>query len=132
VIRCVRLWSDAEGRSRVERGSIAVAPGVLSGSSPALDVEFEESAAGAALDWHRAPHRQFVVTIAGDLEFVTRDGERFALHPGILLLAEDTVGTGHRWVSRAGTGWQRVYVRLGDGPVPFRPDQPSAGFSRAR
>ncbi|WP_374977182.1 hypothetical protein ACEYYH_05120 [Microbacterium trichothecenolyticum] len=82
-------------------------------------VEFEQSPPGASLDWHRAPHRQFVLTLVGSLEFVTRDGERFDLDSGTVLLAEDTVGTGHRWTSRGDAGWQRVYVRLDDGPVPF-------------
>src|SRR5437016_6131102 len=52
---------------------------------------------GASLDWHDAPQRQLVVTLTGTLEFVTRDGERFRLAPGDVLLAEDTAGGGHRW-----------------------------------
>jgi hypothetical protein len=49
------------------------------------------------------------------LLFSTRDGEEFTLQPGDVLLAEDTVGTGHQWqaagrrplatdVRRAGAG----------------------------
>ncbi|SFS04140.1 hypothetical protein SAMN04487846_1757 [Microbacterium sp. cf046] len=119
MISCVRLWSDASGRSRVERGVITVEVGELSSAAPASEVRFEESAPGASLDWHVAPHRQFVLTLAGRLEFLTRDGERFTLDPGTVLLAEDTVGTGHRWTSLGESGWRRVYVRLGPGPVPF-------------
>jgi quercetin dioxygenase-like cupin family protein len=129
VIRCVRLWSDDAGRSRVETGVITADVGALSIAAPATEVRFEESAPSASLDWHVAPHRQFVLTLAGRLVFVTRDGERFALDPDTVLLAEDTVGTGHRWTSSGSTGWRRAYVRLGDGPVPFAADRPSAGAS---
>lgn len=120
MIRCVRLWSDAEGFSRVEFGVIEAPFGELSAAAAATGVQFEESPALASLDWHAAPRRQLVVTLAGRLDFVTRDGERFSLDPGIVLLAEDTVGAGHRWTSRGAQGWQRVYVHLDDGPVPFR------------
>ena len=51
----------------------------------------------SALDWHTAPHVQYVITLSGTLEFTTRDGETFVLRPGEVLLAADTTGTGHRW-----------------------------------
>jgi hypothetical protein len=50
-----------------------------------------------ALDWHTAPHVQYVITLSGILEFTTRGGETFVLRPGEVLLAADTTGTGHRW-----------------------------------
>jgi quercetin dioxygenase-like cupin family protein len=53
---------------------------------------FEGNGAGSSLDWHRAPARQYVITLSGALEFETRLGETFTLSPGtILLAAEDTV-----------------------------------------
>lgn len=121
MIPCIRLWSDAEGRSRVERGGISTPLGRVSGAATATELRFEESAPHASLDWHVAPQRQFVITLAGRLEFLTRDGERFGLDSDTVLLAEDTVGTGHRWSSSGETGWRRAYVVLGDGPVPFVP-----------
>lgn len=119
MIRCVRLWSDAAGRSHVEHGTIAAPLGSLSAAVAAVDVRFEESPPHAALDWHTAPHRQLVLTLTGHLEFVTRDGEQFVLEPGLVLLAEDTVGTGHQWSSVGEAGWRRAYVVLGDAAVPF-------------
>lgn len=121
MIRCVRLWSDDAGRSHVERGTIAAPLGGPSLAVPVAEVRFEESPPHAALDWHTAPHRQVVLTLAGRLEFVTRDDEHFVLEPDVVLLAEDTVGTGHRWNSAGETGWQRAYILLGDAPVPFVP-----------
>lgn len=66
-----------------------------------------------ALDWRTAPQRQYVLTLSGTLKFVTRDGETFSLAPGEVLLAEDTVGSGHRWRLVDGQPWRRVYVTLG-------------------
>jgi quercetin dioxygenase-like cupin family protein len=64
--------------------------------------------------------RQLVVTLAGTLNFSTRDAERFTLRPGDVLLAEDTAGSGHRWQLQGSDPWRRMYVVLADGAdVPF-------------
>ena len=49
----------------------------------------------------------------GTLEFTTRDGETFILHPGDVLLAADTTGSGHRWRLIDDQPWRRVYVGFG-------------------
>jgi hypothetical protein len=43
---------------------------------------------------------------------VTRDGERFRLGPGDVLLAEDTSGGGHRLRLVDADPWRRLYVEL--------------------
>jgi quercetin dioxygenase-like cupin family protein len=53
-----------------------------------------------------------VITLSGTLEFETRDGERFTLAPGDVLLADDTAGGGHRWRLIDDQPWRRVYVAL--------------------
>ena len=64
--------------------------------------------------------RQLVVTLAGTLVFTTRDGEEFILTPGDVLLAEDTVGSGHQWRLVGEDPWRRLYVVLAAGAaVPF-------------
>jgi uncharacterized cupin superfamily protein len=50
--------------------------------------------------------------LTGTLEFTTRDGETFVLRPGDVLLAADTVGTGHRWRLIDNQPWRRLYVEL--------------------
>jgi quercetin dioxygenase-like cupin family protein len=106
-IRCIRLWTGEDGLSHVEERTIP--DGTL---EPAAGVRFAETPAGSALDWHTAPQRQYVLTLSGTLEFVTRDGERFVLRPGDLLLAEDTAGSGHRWRLIDDQPWRRAYVTL--------------------
>jgi hypothetical protein len=129
MIRCVRLWSGDDGQSHVILGSIALGepgeagPSRLSTLIDAHRVRFEETPVTSSLAWHTAPHRQFVITIGGELDFVTRDGESFRLSPQTILLAEDTAGGGHRWSIVGSDPWQRVYVQLPpDATVPFTPD----------
>ncbi len=107
VIRCVHLFTGVDGRSHVEH--IEFPLGVL---HPVKIAHFEETAAGSTLDWHTAPCEQFVITLSGTLEFTTRDGEKFVLRPGDILLASDTTGTGHRWRLIDDQPWRRLYVEL--------------------
>jgi quercetin dioxygenase-like cupin family protein len=111
MIRCIRLFTGADGRSHVEDTTVPVG---LVQSAPA--VHFEETAAGSALEWHTAPCMQYVITLSGTLEFTTRDGETFVLHPGDVLLATDTSGTGHRWRLIDDQPWRRLYVELSSDP----------------
>ena len=107
MIRCVHLSTGADGRSHVEELTL-----VLGQVQDASVLHFEETAAGSALDWHTAPHRQYVITLSGTLEFTTRDGETFVLRPGDVLRADDTTGTGHRWRLIDDQPWRRLYVEL--------------------
>jgi quercetin dioxygenase-like cupin family protein len=125
MIRCVRLWTGADGNSQFEEGAIEFQAGphgdVASGKLPATSVSFEETASGGKLAWHTAPVRQLVVTLSGTLDFETRSGQHFMLRPGDILLAEDTVGGGHSWKLTDAQPWRRVYVVLAPGAaVPFR------------
>ena len=58
---------------------------------------------------------QYVITLAGTLEFTTRDGETFTLRPGDVLVAKDNVGSGHKWRLIDDQPWRRVYVVLQKG-----------------
>src|SRR5512133_1593108 len=99
MIRCVRIWTGDDGNSCFEEGSIDLADGargdLLSNKAGVTSISFQETKSGGAFAWHDAPTRQFVITLSGTLDFQTRTGEHFMLHPGDILLAEDTAGTGH-------------------------------------
>ena len=109
MIDCIHLYTGTDGRSHVERFDVAL--GTL---QSAKVVHFEETAAGSALDWHVAPCKQYVITLSGTLEFITRDGETFIWRPGDVLLASDTSGSGHRWRLIDDQPWRRLYVELAD------------------
>jgi quercetin dioxygenase-like cupin family protein len=128
MIRCVRLWTGDDKNSHFEQGVIALEPGQrgdwLSDKLAVATIAFQETASGGAFAWHTAPVRQLVVTLSGTLDFQTRDGEHFLLHPGDILLAEDTVGSGHSWKLTDDSSWRRAYVVLQPGAaVPFLADK---------
>jgi quercetin dioxygenase-like cupin family protein len=127
MIRCVRLWTGPDLGSHVQVGRIEMTKGrnedLVTATMGARHVTVEETATGGTLAWHTAPVRQLVVTLAGTLLFITRDGEEFTLGPGDILLAEDTTGTGHQWRLDGTDPWRRMYVVLADGAeVPFVAD----------
>lgn len=127
MIRCVRLFTGPDDASHVQIGRLDLTPGrnddLVSAAMAAARVTAEETASGGTLAWHTAPVRQLVVTLAGTLVFSTRDGVEFTLHPGDVLLAEDTVGSGHQWQLVGTDPWRRLYVVLADGAeVPFVAD----------
>ncbi|MFQ1064144.1 cupin domain-containing protein [Bordetella trematum] len=126
MIRCVRLWTGADKESHFEDGWLDLPKGergdVLSEVFKTASISFRETNAGGSYSWHEAPARQFVITLSGTLEFETRSGSTFILHPGDILLAEDTTGEGHRWRLTDQQPWRRAYVILApDASIPFVP-----------
>ena len=124
MIRCVRIWTGDDGDSLFEEGSIDLPKGergdVLSGTVDAASISFRETRSGGTFAPHDAPTRQYVVTLAGTLEFKTAKGATFTIRPGDILLAEDTTGSGHSWRLVDDQPWRRAYVVLAPGvAVPF-------------
>src|SRR5258707_425788 len=125
MIRCIKLWTGADQKSHFEEGFIDLEPGArgdaLSVKFPIASASFHETDVDPKLGWHPDPARQLVITLSGTLDFQTRGGEHFLLHPGNILLAEDTVGSGHSWKLTDDSSWRRAYVVLQPGAaVPFR------------
>ena len=121
MIRCVRIWTGDDGNSHFEEGVIDLEPGQrsdeLSGRMATTTISFQETASGGAFAWHTAPIRQLVITLSGTLDFQTREGEHFLIRPGDILLAEDTVGSGHSWRLTDEQPWRRAYVILQPGTL---------------
>lgn len=116
-LRLVRLFTRPDGQSHFEIGTVAMSAAgasLMSARENAAYVMFEETPAGSSLDWHNAPHRQYVVTLSGTLQFETRSGANATVAPGDILLAEDTTGGGHRWRLIDDAPWRRVYIGLPD------------------
>ena len=125
MIRCVRMWTGADGNPLFEEGSIDLAQGergdILSDTAIAVGISYRETKSGGAFALHHAPTRQFVITLSGTLEFETLPGVTFTINPGDILLAEDTTGTGHSWRLIDDKPWRRAYVILAPGAtVPFK------------
>jgi quercetin dioxygenase-like cupin family protein len=116
AIRLIRPFTGDDDQSHFSVGEIewkeTEALNAISQSEQARTISFEETSAGASLDWHNAPHRQYVVTLSGRLELETRRGAKQVVEPGDILLAEDTWGGGHRWRLVDDQPWRRVYVAV--------------------
>jgi hypothetical protein len=97
-MKAARIYTGADGRSHFEDLDIPLKPstyGTLSDLVPSSGVIFRETPVGGALDFHVAPRRQFVITLAGLVEVECGDGTKRRFGPGDIMLADDTTGQGH-------------------------------------
>jgi len=95
----LRIYAGPDGESHFKDVPVELAPGGggldLSAMIPAQGAIFGRSPADLFVDWHHAPRRQFVITLAGEAEVEASDGEVRRIGPGTVLLAEDLTGKGH-------------------------------------
>jgi quercetin dioxygenase-like cupin family protein len=100
-ITSVYTGADGESHFREIELPLDLNDGMASFSAPLKvgEVFFRETAGTQDMEWHRAPRRQFVIILGGELEIEVASGEKRRLGPGEVLLAEDTTGRGH--LSRA-------------------------------
>jgi len=68
---------------------------LMSSFESAIQYGFELVPPGQG-DWHPAPHRVLAIYLSGEGEIEASDGEVRPIGPGTILLAEDTIGRGHR------------------------------------
>lgn len=116
LVDYVRIWADENGETHLEEVALERAVHPAEKGVAELWVS-----AGAAVDRlqfldvqaidqepapHRAPRRQFVVFLDGWVRITTSDGDSRLLPAGSVVLAEDTVGSGH--VTELEPGVRRV------------------------
>jgi quercetin dioxygenase-like cupin family protein len=121
MIKAYHLYTGPDGNSHVTSGSVSGNELVASES-----ILFKETAAHSSFDWHNDPIPQYVITLSGVLEFTTKGGETFTVHPGEVLIATDHTGTGHKWRLVNDEPWKRAYVVFKQGvDTRFVPDRVS-------
>ncbi|NWB45356.1 hypothetical protein [Pseudomonas gingeri] len=122
TIKAFKLCTGADNNSHVLEGTIDQHM-----RNDVTAIHFKQTPAHASFDWHKDPEPQYVMTLSGTLAFVTKTGEKFTLHPGEVLVAEDNTGSGHRWNLVDDQPWRRGYVVLKPGaPDSFIPNDPVA------
>jgi quercetin dioxygenase-like cupin family protein len=105
MIKAYLLYSGEDGHSHVKEGFLE--ENIM---SEVKTISVKESSAGATFSWHNAPTTQYVICLSGVLEFATFTDEVFHLHPGEILIAMDTTGSGHTWKLVGKEPWRRAYV----------------------
>lgn len=114
AIKITRIFTGPDGKTKLEEYEVPLkAQGrgtELSELVPVTSLQFRRTNQDYLLDWHPAPRRQFVVTLAGESEIELEGGRKVRLGPASILLAEDTTGQGH--ISRAVTGKDRISLTI--------------------
>ena len=90
----VRVYTGEDGNSHFEDMTLESHP-FLAEMTTATGVQFRSQEPGYFSDWHNAPRRQYVITLAGEAEIGIQDGTLRRFGPGDVLLADDTTGKGH-------------------------------------
>ena len=113
-IKITRIFTGPDGKTKLEEYEVPLKPQgrgtELSELVPVTSVQFRRTNQDYSLDWHPAPRRQFVVTLAGESEIELEGGKKVRLGPASILLAEDTTGQGH--ISRAVPGKDRISLTI--------------------
>ena len=104
-VEYVRLFTDEDGESHLEDGSLEMEAIDYAPPAPPLGRAWLEEAVDVAFvhgtkDWggdvpHPTPFRQLMCVLDGRFEVEASDGTTRRLDPGSVLLLEDTTGKGH-------------------------------------
>ena len=114
-MKIVRTYTGSDQKSHFEDVELKFGPFGDTETTPlqeAVNIVFRRAPAGYFHEFHVAPRRQYVITLAGQWEVEVGDGSVRRFGPGDVLLAEDETGQGHR--SRVLSDEPRIYafVRL--------------------
>ena len=108
-MKFIRLYTGDDGETHCEEKDVAEMP-ALPAPQNATRVAFNSSPPGYFSDWHPAPRRQYVITLAGEAEIGLKDGSTYRLKAGDVNLAEDTTGGGH--TTRVVSDVPRISVQI--------------------
>ena len=104
-----RLYAGDDGQSHFAALDSSKTSEFFNKNRDAKGLLFRSGFAPHIVNYHRAPHRRWVITLAGKVEIGVGDGSRMTFHPGDVFLAEDTTGQGHTATPH---DWVRAYVDL--------------------
>jgi hypothetical protein len=112
-MKIVRLYTGTDNESHFEELEIELnlhGHMEVSELQPAHGIVFRRAPATHLSNFHNAPRRQYVITLAGHVEIETGDGTVKRFGPGDVMLADDTTGHGH--ITRVVGGQPRHYVMI--------------------
>jgi hypothetical protein len=112
-MKIMRIYTGADNESHFEEKEVHLK---LSGDmevselEPATGIFFRRAPSDHLNDFHPAPRRQYIITLAGEVEIETGDGTVKRFGKGDIMLADDTTGRGH--ITRVIGNEPRVYVTI--------------------
>lgn len=99
-MRIHNLYEDADGTSHFRDLEIELKEwrtgNRLSDRLAATGIIFRENGREHQMDFHRAPRRQYVINLSGEVRITASDGESRIMRAGDIMLVEDVTGRGHK------------------------------------
>jgi hypothetical protein len=113
--KVIRIYADADGNSHIQELPIATKPGKTrrTDTAPVTALSYAEYTSSSVEDWHRAPGRQFSISMSGEIEVEVSNGVKHAIHTGDIVFLEDLQGKGH--ITRILTPVTNIFIRVADG-----------------
>ena len=112
-MKITRLYTGTDNESHFEEKEVDFTfsgDTEVSATEPATGIMFRRAPTTHLSDYHPAPRRQYVITLAGQVEIETGDGTVKRFGPGDVMLADDTTGHGH--ITRVVGNQPRSYVMI--------------------
>jgi quercetin dioxygenase-like cupin family protein len=107
------LYTGADNQTHAEEVELKFTPGSPAEVAKMMQItgaELHRTASGSVDDWHRAPRRQYVITLSGRGEVEVAGGKKISMGPGHIDFVEDTTGKGH--ITRVVGTEDRVTLQL--------------------
>jgi hypothetical protein len=104
-----RLYSGSDGESHFEELDSTARSEFFNTTRTATGLLLRDGFAPHIVNFHRAPRRRWVITLAGRVDIGLGDGSAMSFFPGDVFLAEDTTGRGH---TASPHDWIRAYVNV--------------------
>jgi quercetin dioxygenase-like cupin family protein len=113
--RVLRIYADADGNSHLQELPIAIKAGrtLRTETAPVTGFTYAEYTSSSVEDWHRAPGRQFSISLSGEIEVEVSGGKKHAIHAGDIVFLEDLQGKGH--ITRILSPVTNIFIRVADG-----------------
>jgi hypothetical protein len=108
-----RIFSQPDGTSSMEQIEVPIQNGA-SRLIPGQGVILRRMPRDMKAEWHTAPRRQMLATIAGEGEIETGDGQILVVKPGVITLVEDLEGKGHLTRGRGAEDRLAIVMPLSD------------------
>jgi hypothetical protein len=118
-LEATRIYTGSDGLTHVEQVSVKFPPDATAQKAVAHSEPVKvtssyivRAAPGAFEDWHNADARRYVIPISGRAEIEIAGGQKIAIDPGRIFIAEDLTGKGHTFRVVGRDEWVALFVQF--------------------